>query len=164
MSRERPSAHADSAAFRRACSRFATGVAIATVRAEDGTPHGLTVNSFASVSMEPPLILICIDLRCNFLQYFRRSSHFAVNVLAEAQRHLADAFAVKPKDRFDGVEWYEGETGSALLHGAIAALECGVQRIIAAGDHEILLGQVVSARVEEGQPLLYFRSDYREIA
>ena len=156
--------HANSAAFRRACSRFTTGVAIATVRSDEGTPHGLTVNSFASVSMEPPLILICIDLRCNFLQYFRRSSHFAVNVLSEAQRHLSDAFAVKPKDRFDGVEWYEGETGSPLLHGAIAALECEVQRFISAGDHEILLGEVVSARVEDGQPLLYFRSDYREIA
>lgn len=99
----RPTPPLDPESFRQACSQFDTGVAIATVRARDGTQHGLTVSSFTSVSIHPPMILICIDLDCPFLSHFRLSTHFAVNVLTESQRELSVTFAAKPEARFEGV-------------------------------------------------------------
>jgi flavin reductase (DIM6/NTAB) family NADH-FMN oxidoreductase RutF len=142
---------------------FASGVAVATVRAPDGTPHGLTVSSFTSVSIQPPMILICIDYTFNFLSHFRACSNFAVNVLSESQRDLSVTFAVKPEGRFEGVEWYTNVTGAPLLRGCIANIECRLSSIIEAGDHAIFLGEVMQVESIGGRPLLYFNRDYRAL-
>ncbi|HEV2691126.1 MAG TPA: flavin reductase family protein [Bryobacteraceae bacterium] len=153
----------DAEAFREACALFATGVAIATVRAADGTPHGLTVSSFTSVSMEPPLILVCIDYDCPFLSHFRSGTHFAVNILSDAQRDLSVVFSEKPGGRFEGVDWYSKGTDAPLLRGALATLECRVVNIIEVGDHAVFLGEVIAADAMGGKPLLYFNRDYRTL-
>ena len=169
MSRPAPSSHPGSAphfdaeAFRKACALYATGVTVATVRASDGTPHGLTVSSFTSVSIQPPLILICIDYAFNFLSHFRACSSFAVNVLSESQRDLSVTFAEKPEGRFEGVDWYTNVTGAPLLRGCIANIECRLSSIIEAGDHAIFLGEVMQVESPGGRPLLYFNRDYRAL-
>lgn len=153
----------DTKTFRDACSLFGSGVTVATVRAPDGSPHGLTVSSFTPVSIEPPLILICIDHGCTFLQHFRACSHFAVNILAESQRDLSITFACKDEGRFEGVEWNPGPNGVPLIHGSIATFECQLAAVIEAGDHAIFLGEVMNAECQAGEPLLYFNREYRSL-
>jgi flavin reductase (DIM6/NTAB) family NADH-FMN oxidoreductase RutF len=150
--------------FRRGCGRFATGVTIASVLDAGGAPHGLTVNSFTSVSLEPPLILISLGHGVTAIQHFRTSKYFAINILSVGQRSLSDRFARKGQDRFDGTEWLPGVTGAPLLPDALAAIECAVYRIIPMGDHDLFVGEVVRATVAEGDPLLYFASGYRHLA
>ena len=140
---------------------FASGTAVATVRAQDGTPHGLTVSSFTAVSIDPPLILICIDLRCPFLSYFRQGTHFAVNILGESQREVSATFAEKPEGRFEGIDWTPGESGAPVLSGCLATIECRTASIIEAGDHAIFVGQAEHAQWRGGRPLLYFNRGYR---
>jgi flavin reductase (DIM6/NTAB) family NADH-FMN oxidoreductase RutF len=147
--------------YRKVCSQFATGVAVATVRAADGTPHGLTVSSFTPVSIDPPLILICIDFRCNAIEHFRAGPFFAVNILTDGQQALSVTFAAKPEGRFEGVDWMAGETGAPRLTGALATIECRLERVLDVGDHALIFGEVVEARVYGGRPLLYFDRDYR---
>ena len=152
-----------SAEFRRACGRFATGVTIASVWDDGGTPRGLTVSSFTSVSLDPPLILICLGHRVSAIDAFRASAHFGINVLAEDQRNLAERFAGKGQDRFDGLKWRRGKTGVPLLAGVLAAIECAVRQRITAGDHDVFVGQMVRARVAAGAPLIHFASHYRRL-
>lgn len=149
--------------FRRTCARFATGVAIATVAGQDGTPHGLTINSFTSVSCSPPLVLICIDYRCTLLPHFRSSSWYGVNVLADAQHKISVQFSERQGDRFDGIRWERGHTGVPVIHGCLAAFECCVSQVVEAGDHAILIGEVASASSFDGEPLVYFGSTYRQL-
>ena len=152
-----------SAEFRRACGRFATGVAIATVLDGRGTPHGLTVSSFTSASLDPPMILICLGHRVSAIDAFRASPHFGINVLAGDQRDLAERFARKTQDRFDGLNWRRGNTGVPLLPGVLAAIECAVRQRIAAGDHDVFVGEMVGASVTPGAPLVHFASHYRRL-
>jgi flavin reductase (DIM6/NTAB) family NADH-FMN oxidoreductase RutF len=149
--------------FRRACGRFATGVTIASVLDANGAPHGLTVNSFTGVSLDPPLILICLGHAVTCIDAFRQSRHFGINVLAADQRDLSDKFARKGHDRFDGLEWYRGASGVPLLPGVLAAIECRVHQRITSGDHDIFVGEMVSAKTEEGEPLVYFVGRYRQL-
>ena len=151
----------DADTYRQVCSQFATGVAVAAVRAADGTPHGLTVSSFTPVSIDPPLILISIDYRCTAIEHFRTRPFFAVSILTEAQRELSVAFAAKPEGRFDGVDWAPGETGAPVLAGALAAVECMREDVVDAGDHAVIFGRVVRGTVTGGKPLLYFDRNYR---
>ncbi|MGA2721959.1 MAG: flavin reductase family protein [Bryobacteraceae bacterium] len=152
-----------SAEFRRACGRFATGVTIASVLDAQGTPHGLTVSSFTSVSLDPPLILICLGHRVSVIEAFRASAHFGINVLAEDQRDLAERFARKGQDRFDGLKWQRGKTGVPILAGVLAAMECAVRQRFTAGDHDIFVGEMVGARLADGAPLIHFASHYRRL-
>jgi flavin reductase (DIM6/NTAB) family NADH-FMN oxidoreductase RutF len=164
MSSDRPSkrvAPVTSEEFRHACGRFATGITIASVLDAGGAPHGLTVSSFASVSLDPPLILICLGHDVSVIDHFRASNNFGINVLTESQRDLSDRFARKGQDRFDGLEWQAGETGVPLLTGVLAALECRTSHRYAAGDHDIFVGEMLAARVADGKPLIYFASRYR---
>jgi flavin reductase (DIM6/NTAB) family NADH-FMN oxidoreductase RutF len=138
--------------FRRACGRFATGVTIASVLDELGAPHGLTVSSFAAVSLDPPLALICLGHETTSLAAFRAAKYFGINVLGEDQR------------AFDGLDWAPGETGVPLLAGVLAQMECAVRQRVTAGDHEILIGEMLSARVHKGDPLIHFSSRYRKLA
>lgn len=149
--------------FRRACSRFATGVAVAAVRAPDGVPHGLTVNSFTSVSLDPPLVLICVDHEASVISCFRSGAHFAVNILSEEQKELSVRFATKGMDRFDGVVWTPGIGGAPLIPEALAHFECRKIMTVEAGDHAIFIGQVEEMGVREGRPLLYFASTYETL-
>lgn len=149
--------------FRRACGRFATGVTIASVLDEEGTPHGLTVSSFVSVSLDPPLVLICLGHAVSVIDIFRASPYFGINVLAANQRELSERFARKGYDRFDRVAWERGETGVPLLPGVLAAIECSVEQRVTAGDHDIFVARMVAARVSDGEPLIHFASRYRRL-
>jgi flavin reductase (DIM6/NTAB) family NADH-FMN oxidoreductase RutF len=159
----RQSAAVDEALFRKTCGRFVTGIAVATVSGNDGQPYGLTVNSFTSVSCCPPLVLICVDYRCNILPHFRSSSYYGINVLNDTQRDLSVRFSQRELDRFGGIAWQRGETGVPLLGGALACFECAVAQTIEAGDHAILIGEVVSAEYRDGEPLLYYAGAYRKL-
>jgi len=161
MSSDRRTVTADE--FRRACGRFATGVAVATVLDAQSAPHGLTVSSFTSVSLDPPLILICLGHEVTCIDIFRGAEHFGINVLAAGQRELSERFARKGEDRFNGTAWEAGATGVPLIPGAIARIELAVDGRIPSGDHDIFIGRMVRAQVAEGDPLLYFASGYREI-
>lgn len=149
--------------FRNACALFANGIAIATVTAPDNSPHGLTVSSFTSVSIDPPLVLICIDRSCTILTYFQTNPFFAINVLSEAQRDHSVKFATRTESRFDGVPWFPGLTGSPLLHDCLARFQCRVDRLVEAGDHTIILGAVLKVESFPGEPLLYFNRSYRTL-
>jgi flavin reductase (DIM6/NTAB) family NADH-FMN oxidoreductase RutF len=160
----RPARKLSSEQFRQACGRFATGVAIASVMDSQGTPHGLTVSSFTSVSLDPPLILICLGHKVTSIDVFRKASDFAINILAEDQREIAARFARKGQDRFDGLEWRLGESGAPLLAGVLAEIECALRRRVPAGDHDILIGEMWSMRVHRGEPLAYYAGRYRRLA
>lgn len=151
------------ASFRHTCGQFATGVAVATVSGPSGEPHGLTINSFTSVSLTPPLILICIDYRAQVLEVFLRASHFAVNVLRDTQQDVSNRFAYRAEDRFAGVAWAPGQTGAPLIDGVLASIECATRQVIEGGDHTILLAEAVAVNTGEGDPLLYFNSRYHRI-
>ncbi|MBC7925894.1 MAG: flavin reductase family protein [Bryobacteraceae bacterium] len=148
--------------LRRVCAQFATGIAIATVTGSNGQPHGLTINSFTSVSCNPPLVLICIDYRCSLLTHFRASCWFGLNVLAADQQHLSRRFADFTGDRFESVDWLPGpQTGVPMLPGSLAHMECCVSQVVEAGDHAVLFAEVIAAQCRPGEPLLYFGSSYR---
>lgn len=150
--------------FRRVCGRFATGVTVISVLDAEGRPHGMTVNSFASVSLNPPLVMVSINLGSHILQHFLQSTHFGVNVLADDQAHHSRRFARHSDDKFNGVEWQAAESGVPLIEGVLAHLECENSRWFEAGDHAVLIGQVVRAGCRDGRPLLFFQSDYASLS
>ncbi len=147
--------------FRGACSKYATGITVLTVLDKHGVPHGMTANSFTSVSLNPPLVLACVDHSAAILAHFRSSGFMGVNILAESQRHLSMHFARPGEDRFGSVEWSAGRTGVPLLPDVLATLECSIVNAVAAGDHDILIGEALYAEYREGKPLLYFDRAYR---
>lgn len=126
-------------------------------------PHGMTANSFTSVSLNPPLVLACVDLSAVILAHFRSSGFLGINVLNETQRELSIHFARAGEDRFGTVEWFAGRTGVPLIPDVLATFECSLVNAVTAGDHEILIGEVHYAESKEGKPLLYFDRGYREI-
>ncbi len=150
--------------FRRACGRFATGVTIAGAMDANGVPHGLTVNSFSSVSLDPPLILICLGHAIAAIDVFRQARHFGLSVLRASQRDLSERFAAPMDNRFGSLAWSQGKTGAPLLDSVLAQIECVTVRRVSTGDHDILIGEMVAAKVEEGEPLIYFASEYRSLA
>ena len=149
--------------FRRTCARFATGITVVTVADESGQPHGMTVNSFSSVSLDPPLVLVSIDLRNAILAHFTADSCVAINILAEGQEHLSRQFSGPVRGRFHDVAWNPGLGGAPLLAGVLAQLECRVDKQFPAGDHILLIGEVQHARYCEGKPLVYFNSKYGQL-
>ncbi len=150
--------------FRRVCSKYATGVTILTVLDAHGAPHGMTANSFTSVSLTPPLILVCIDKRSSMLDHFETGTEFAINVLDESQKDLSNCFARSGHNRFEGVVWTPGVTGAPLFPGMLASLECVVTRMVDAGDHVVTIGEALHATWrDEGQPLIYFNSGYQAL-
>jgi len=153
----------DPLSFRRACARFATGITIATVLGSDGTPQGFTANSFTSVSVDPPMVLLCIDRSANVLPHFQAAPQFGINVLSAEQKELSMRFATRGQDRFEGVGWRTGVGSSPILEGALAQFECLTRQVWEAGDHLIFLGEVIAAHYEDGAPLLYYASAYREL-
>jgi flavin reductase (DIM6/NTAB) family NADH-FMN oxidoreductase RutF len=160
----RPPAGLAGEEFRRACGRFATSVTIASVLDGAGAPHGLTVSSFTAVSLDPPLVLICVGREATSLEAFREAKYFGINVLGEDQRALSERFSRPGQHRFEGLEWLPGETGVPLLPGVLAQMECAVHQRITAGDHDILVGEMLHARVGKGDPLIHFASRYRRLS
>ena len=153
----------DKSEFCRTCAKFPTGVTVVTVLDQGGGPHGLTASSFTSVSLEPPLVLVCVDHNANVLDHFRRSDHLAINVLDETQQELSVRFARRGENRFDGVEWRPGQNGVPLIPGAIASFECAMHRMVDAGDHTIFIAEVLGVTYCEGRPLVYYGSGYHKL-
>jgi flavin reductase (DIM6/NTAB) family NADH-FMN oxidoreductase RutF len=149
--------------FRRACARYATGVTVTTVEGRDGTPEGLTVNSFTSVSLDPLLVLVCIDKSASAHAHFMAGRGIAINVLAEDQIDLSQHFATYAGDRFAALRWHAGLHGAPILEGILASLECSVWQRVDAGDHTIILSQVERVEIHGGAPLVYFAGAYRKL-
>lgn len=149
------------AEFRHALGHYATGVTVVTIRDDEGRPYGLTVNSFTSVSLDPLLVLVCIDHTAHGYPYFSRGKHFGVNILSESQEDLSRRFADRRiSDRFENLPWVEGATGVPLLPDSLAWLECRITEAYAGGDHTIFLGGVEEVRVAGGYPLIFYRGRY----
>ena len=149
--------------FRRVCGKYATGITILTVLDSGGAPHGMTVNSFTSVSLVPPLILVCIDRQTSILTHFSLGTRFGINVLHEDQKELSTWFARSGHDRFSGMPWNPGQSGAPILPDMLATMECEVTQMVEAGDHIVVIGAVVHAAWREGQPLIYFNSSYQTL-
>ena len=141
--------------FRKALSRFPTGVAVATTVSADGQPKGMTISSFNSVSMTPPLILWSIGLEAACLEDFREADRFAVNILSAEQAGISQKFAAAQNNRFATIDWSLSAFGLPLIHGAAALLECQVWARYPGGDHEIIVGKVCHLTDNEKMPLLY---------
>ena len=150
----------DPQALRSALACFATGVAVVTTRGDDDAPVGLTVNSFNSVSLDPPLILWSIALLAPSLMAFRSHDAFAVNILAADQVDTCTRFATPLPDKFSGIEWREGFRGVPLIEGTVAHFECSTHARHAGGDHEIYLGKVIAMRSSAEPPLIVWRGTF----
>ena len=142
---------------------FATGVTVITTRDIDGKPYGLTANSLCSVSLDPPLLLVCVDKRAESHPAFGRSGLFAVNILGIGHEDLSRRFAVSGGDKFVDVDHRSGVSGLPLLDGALASVECRVVAVHEAGDHTIFIGEVEHLQADNGDPLLFFRGKYRRL-
>lgn len=155
-----PASHIDAKAFRQALGAFATGVTVVTTLQPDGTPRGFTANSFTSVSLEPPLVLVCIAKAAASCQVFSAAPHFAVSILAEHQKDISSLFASKAPDKFAATGWFAGPVGSPIIADAAAWFDCRRQNVIEAGDHVILVGEVHGFDHAPARPLGYCRGAY----
>jgi flavin reductase (DIM6/NTAB) family NADH-FMN oxidoreductase RutF len=153
----------DPKALRTAFGAFATGVTVVTTRQPDGTPRGFTANSFTSVSLDPPLLLVCLAKTAHSADTFREAPHFAVNILAEDQKAVSGLFASRAPDKFQNCAWTPGPSDMPLIDGALAQFTCANHQLVDAGDHLILIGQIQHFTTAEGQPLGYFRGNYFSI-
>ena len=153
----------DSLTFRKALGCFATGVAVVTARDAAAGDVGITVSALASLSLEPPLLLICIDRRAVMHGMLHTARHFAVSVLAADQERLARRFAGPQRERFTDVAVQRGMTGAALITGAHAHVECERVEAHAGGDHTIFIGRVIAAHIESAAPLLHHGGAYRQL-
>ena len=149
--------------FRAALGRFASGVTVVTTKDKTGRLHGITVSAFCSVSLEPPLILICIDKRTGSHHAFEESQAFVVNILREDQQHYSDQFASRLPDKFDGIEFTENSAGFPVLENVLANLECRLANSHDNGDHTIFVGEILKSHVSDGEPLVYFHGNYRNL-
>ena len=149
--------------FRTTLARFASGVTVVTTKDAQGTLHGITVSAFCSVSLEPPLVLICVEQTAGSHNALQESGFFVVNFLSSEQAELSERFASDVADRFEDVEFTLNIDGLPVLSGCIGALECHVKQTCAGGDHTVFIAEVDAAQVYSGDPLVYFRSDYRTL-
>lgn len=150
----------DSPGFRRALGAFVTGVTVVTTTQPDGSPRGFTANSFTSVSLDPPLILVCIAKTASSHAVFSTTDHFAVSMLAENQKPVSGVFASKSPDKFAQVAWRARATGAPVIEGASAGFDCSTHQVVDAGDHFILIGRVVDFFHSNASPLGYCRGAY----
>lgn len=145
------------AMFKKALGNYPTGVSVVTAINENNEPIGLTVNSFASVSIDPLLVLWSIDEGVTTYETFKEIDKFAINILAADQRDLAVLFSTKEEERFENCEWEHSENGLPLLTNAMATLECDTFKTVEVGDHTTLFGQVKQVKATEKAPLLYHK-------
>ena len=152
----------DEAGFRKAMSFFPSGVTVVTTE-DQGEPFGMTVSAFSSLSLAPPLCLICIEKSTRLHELIPKSEKFAVNILAAGQEEISNQFASRSPDRFSGVAIRSGKLALPLLSDALANIECRLHATLPGGDHTIFVGEVVAADLRDGEALLYYRSAYRRI-
>src|SRR6201985_2349228 len=150
--------------FRNALGTFATGVTIITALTSEGKPYGLTCNSFASVSLNPPLVLWSLGMFSKGLRTFQNASHFTVNVLGASQQALSNKFAKSSEDKFAGVEWTPGLGNAPVIAGCVANFQCRAANRYYGGDHVIFLGAVEAYAYNVGEPLLFLRGGYGRFA
>jgi len=153
----------DTDLFRAVLGRFASGVTIVTTIDAEGRDHGMTVSAFSSLSLQPPLVLVCIDLAASVWPAFERAEVFAINILASGQEALSRRFASREGDRFEGVGFTRGATAVALLDDTLASVECRILSRTMHGDHAILVGSVEAGLTRDLQPLLYYRGGYASL-
>lgn len=158
-------AQTDTRALRNALGRFATGIAIVTAIDPDGHPIGLTVNSFSAVSLEPPLVLWCLDNSSHNLEAFRRASHHAINILSVAQQDISNRFATWPTDRFVGLPWHPGAGGAPVFPACCSSFEVANETAHVAGDHTVFIGRIEKfSETPDLAPLLFHAGQYRKLA
>lgn len=145
--------------FRHVMGHYATGVTIVTTTDRSGAPHGLTVNSFSSLSLDPPLVLWSLRSASTALPAFRNASHFAINILSAAQEQTSRDFA-RAIDRFSTVEWDAGLEGLPLIRDSLGWIECERHSELPGGDHALFVGRVLRAQASSRSPLLYWRGAY----
>lgn len=146
--------------FRQLLGRFATGVTVLTTRSADGEPIGMTANSLASVSLDPPLVLVSVEKRHEMHAAMENATHFVLNILSSEQEALSRRFAASERDRFRGVSYRENERGIAVLEGVVAHIECKKDNAVPGGDHTIFIGLVIGGDATDRRPLLYYRGGY----
>ncbi len=149
--------------FRSVLGRFASGITVVTTHDEEGRDHGMTASAFSSLSLDPPLILVCIANDATMAPVMSRAHSFAVNVLSDGQEALSRRFAGKIDDRFSGVGFTRGDLGDAIVDDVLCWMQCRIVARHPAGDHTIVVGQVDSADVHDGRPLLYYRGGYAQL-
>lgn len=149
--------------FRAALGRFASGVTVVTTKDNSGKLFGITVSAFCSVSLEPPLVLVCIEKRAGSHHAFQESEAFVVNILSEAQQSISNHFASHIDDKFAGVEYSSGIADLPVLKDCSANLECRLHQVSEGGDHTIFIGEIEKATITEENPLVYWHSKYREL-
>jgi 3-hydroxy-9,10-secoandrosta-1,3,5(10)-triene-9,17-dione monooxygenase reductase component len=150
----------DEAEFRTVCGHFATGVSVVTVGDDSSKPHGLTANSFTSVSLSPPLVLVCVEKTISSYPPIEAAEGFLVNILSDAQEELARRFATPDIDKFDGVDFEPGPFGAPRLPGCLAYIAARRHSRYDAGDHTIFIGEATGAELGTGRPLIFYRGMY----
>jgi flavin reductase (DIM6/NTAB) family NADH-FMN oxidoreductase RutF len=154
----------DAASFRTVLGHSPTAVCVVTTRDADECNHGITVSSYASLSLDPPLVLACIDRRARIHQVLCSATSFSISVLTADQEGVARRFSSHSDDRFAGIASSRGHSGNLLITGALAHLECDLVARHEGGDHSIIIGAVKFAQARAGRPLLHFRGAYTELA
>jgi flavin reductase (DIM6/NTAB) family NADH-FMN oxidoreductase RutF len=154
----------DPAILRKVMGLFATGVTIITTRDQQGRPYGLTANAVTSLSLDPPLLLICVDRKAETFPHFFDSKIFVLNILAEDQEALSRRFATTGGEKFAGVACRVGHLDTPILEGTLGHIECRITETLEGGDHVIHIGEVQHAEAYDGRPLLFFRGKYRQLA
>jgi flavin reductase (DIM6/NTAB) family NADH-FMN oxidoreductase RutF len=153
----------DSETFRSVLGRFASGVTIVTARDDAGEDHGMTVSAFCSLSLQPPLVLLCVDHEASMHGLLLRHPRFGISILSSSQEAYSRRFAADESVRFDGIAYVRGDSGVVLLEEALAHLECAVREHHDAGDHTLFIAEVERAEARQGRPLLYYRGGYAQL-
>jgi len=153
----------DPALFRSVLGRFATGVTVVTARDEAGNDHGMTASAFCSLSLDPLLVLICVEKVAELHTVLASATHFAVNILSSSQESISRRFSEEIEERFEGIGYARGITGCAILGGVLGHLECEIVERYPGGDHTIHVGKVIAAAAHKGTPLLYYRGGYAQL-
>ncbi len=154
----------DPAQFRHLLGQFATGVTVLTARDARGHPIGMTASSVASVSLRPPLLLVCVDQQHDMHAAMRAAERFILNVLAADQESISRRFAADHPDRFDGIAYRENGDGIPVLDDVLASIACEKHGEAPGGDHSVFFGLVTGGAVSDRRPLLYYRGDYASLA
>ena len=153
----------DQDSFRAVLGRFASGVTVVTALDQSGRDQGLTVTAFCSLSLDPPLILFCVEHTASMHESLKTAPGFIVNILSESQEPLARRFSGPDPNRFDGIGFARGVSGVTILDDVLGYLECKRVAVHSGGDHSIYIGEVEVAQSKEGRPLLYYRGGYAQL-
>ena len=149
--------------FRSVLGRFPSGVTVVTTKATDGSDQGMTVSAFCSLSLEPPLVVICIEKTASVYPALTTAPAFIVNILSAKQEQVARRFSIVDIDRFEGIGFSRSTNGIAVLDDVLGVIECNRFSLHDGGDHTIVVGEVEAGRAENGAPLLYYRGGYAQM-